>query len=84
MITRRGIIQGLISFVAAPAVIRVADIMPVQSFIEPNPIKVIVPTGSAINLSQIRELLMPGLEKLFLDYYPMPSQYEKLFMEPPK
>jgi len=84
MITRRGVIQGLISFVAAPAVIRVADIMPIRSFIEPMPIKVIVPTGSTINLSQIRELLMPGLEKVFGDYYPIPSKYEELFMEEPQ
>ena len=81
MITRRGVIRGLISFVAAPAVIRVADIMPVRSFIAPHPITVIIPTGSAINLSQIRELLMPGLKKVFDDYYPMPSQYETLFMK---
>jgi len=81
MITRRGVIQGLISFVAAPAVIRVADIMPVRSFIEPMPIKVIVPTGSGISLSQIRELLMPGLRQVSLDYFPIPSQYEELFIK---
>jgi len=81
MITRRGVIQGLISFVAAPAVIRVADIMPVRSFIEPIPIKVIVPTGSAINLSEIRKLLMPGLRQVPLDYFPIPSQYEELFIK---
>jgi hypothetical protein len=64
MITRRGAIQGLISFVAAPAVIRVADIMPVRSFIAPHPITVIAPTGSIISLSQIRMLLMPSLERV--------------------
>jgi hypothetical protein len=82
MITRRGVIQGLISFVAAPAVIRVADVMPIRSFIDPSSIKVIIPTGSTINLSQIRELLMPDLEWMISrDYSSMPSQYKGMFME---
>ena len=84
MITRRGILQGLVSFVAAPTVIRIADIMPVRSFIEAEPTKVIIPTGSKINLSQIRELLLPGLKQIQMDYFPMPKEYQHRFMEPPK
>ena len=31
MLTRRGLITGLVSFVAAPAIVRVSSIMPVRS-----------------------------------------------------
>jgi len=31
MLTRRGLITGMISFVAAPAIVRVSSIMPVRS-----------------------------------------------------
>lgn len=35
MITRRGLIGGLASFIAAPAIIKVAGIMPIKAFIDP-------------------------------------------------
>src|SRR6187455_872087 len=39
--TRRGLITGLVSLVAAPALVRAKSIMPVKSWIEPiNPVAV--------------------------------------------
>lgn len=32
MISRRGLITGLVSFVAAPAIVRAASLMPVKAF----------------------------------------------------
>lgn len=37
MISRRELITGLVSFVAAPAIVRVSSLMPVRSIIEPSP-----------------------------------------------
>jgi hypothetical protein len=84
MITRRGVIQGLISFVAAPSVIRVAEIMPVRSFLNVQPTKIIIPSGNGVSLAEIREILLPGLKPV---RYTMPHQlrrYLEVFAEPPK
>lgn len=35
MITRRNLLTGMAAFIAAPAIIRVADLMPVKAWSEP-------------------------------------------------
>ena len=60
MISRRGIIQGLISLVAAPAVIRVATLMPVKPI--PDPFLIIkgtYPDGSPLIIRQWEMLAEP-------------------------
>jgi len=64
MITRRGVIQGLVGLVAAPAVIRVATLMPVKVM---PPELVLQEMSSALSLSAIRELLMPWLRAALND-----------------
>ena len=49
--SRRGFITGLVGLVAAPAVIRVADLMPIK------------PYKSTIGLHTIPELIEVGLDK---------------------
>ena len=73
MITRRGVIQGLVSFVAAPAVIRVGTLMPVKVM---PPEFVLQEMSSALRLSEIRELLMPGLRKALNDQLYHPISWE--------
>lgn len=50
MITRRGLIGGLAAFIAAPAIIRVASIMPIKAFDE-VPLLVNVPHRAFVVLS---------------------------------
>ena len=68
---RRGFL-GAVLYAAAPFVIRNSSVlMPVKEIIQPTPTKVIVSPNAGINLAQIRELLMPGLRKAFVEtqYY---------------
>jgi hypothetical protein len=37
LINRRGLITGLVSFVAAPAIVRAGSLMPVRSIVMPAP-----------------------------------------------
>jgi len=76
MITRRGFIQGLVSLVAAPAVIRMTTIMPVK-VMPPEEVLVAV-QRSGIGLNAIQELLLPGLRAIQGKHYSMPSQYASL------
>lgn len=60
MISRRGIIQGLISLVAAPAVIRVSTLMPVKPI--PDPFLIIkgtYPDGSPLIIRQWEMMAPP-------------------------
>ena len=70
MITRRGVIQGLVGLVTAPAVIRVATLMPVK--VMPSE-PVLQEMSRALRLSEIREILMPGLRAVLNDqlYHPI-------------
>ena len=70
---RRKFLTGLMGLVAAPAVVKAVNIMPVKSFVKPQlytfPHRVWVAPSSGVNLAQIRELLMPGLRKMVDDMY---------------
>lgn len=89
LMPRRKFLTGLFGLVAAPAIVKAANIMPVK-VIEPkwflndgtglvsmaHPVR----TGSAIRLSELREILRPGLEKVFDDLYDKRSdQWENVF-----
>ena len=73
LMPRRKFLTGLLGLVAAPAVVKAANIMPVkvittnELYTFPN--RVWVAPSSGVNLAQIREMLRPGLEKMFDDMY---------------
>jgi hypothetical protein len=74
LMPRRKFLTGLFGLVAAPAVVKAASLMPVRyipqhlheldgvgltTLAHPYP-----RLGSGINLAQIREMLMPGLQQM--------------------
>jgi hypothetical protein len=86
---RRKFLTGLFGLVAAPAIVKAANIMPVK-VIEPkwflhdglslqsmaHPVR----KGSVIRLSELREILRPGAQKMFDDLYEANSaQWENVF-----
>jgi hypothetical protein len=86
---RRKFLTGLFGLVAAPAVVKAANIMPVK-VIKPKwyladglPLQTMahpVRAGSAIRLSELREILRPGAQKMFDDLYEERSaQWENVF-----
>ena len=77
LIPRRKFLTGLFGLVAAPAIVKAANIMPVK-VIEPKwflndglPLQSMahpLRTGSSIiRLSELREILRPGAQKMFDD-----------------
>jgi len=86
---RRKFLTGLFGLVAAPAIVKAANIMPVK-VIQPKwyladglPLQSMghpVRTGGGIRLSELRELLRPGVEKMIDDLYEERSaQWENVF-----
>ena len=83
---RRKFLTGLFGLIAAPAVVKAANIMPVK-VIEPKwyladglPLQTMahpVRAGSAIRLSELREILRPGLRKMVDDMYTEHPGYGK-------
>ena len=86
---RRKFLTGLFGLVAAPAIVKAANIMPVK-VIEPqwfandgtglvsmaHPVR----KGSVIRLSELRELLRPGIQEMFDEMYEAnPGQWENVF-----
>lgn len=89
LMPRRKFLTGLFGLVAAPAVVKAANIMPVK-VIKPKwyladglPLQTMahpVRAGSAIRLSELREILRPGAQKMFDDLYEERSaQWENVF-----
>ena len=89
LMPRRKFLTGLFGLVAAPAVVKAANIMPVR-VIEPKwllsdglPLQSMahpVRKGSGICLVELREMLRPGLEKMFDNMYEDHSaQWENVF-----
>jgi hypothetical protein len=79
--TRRAFLTGLISFVAAPAIVRASSLMPVK-IIEPEIIQInygITRTGGGVCLTTIKDLLLPGLRKIVLDDEKYSAMWEKVF-----
>ena len=88
-IPRRKFLTGLFGFVAAPAVVKAANIMPVK-VIEPKwllndglPLQSMVHPvrkGSGICLAELRELLRPGIQEMFDRMYEEnPGQWKSVF-----
>ena len=75
--TRRGFISGLISLVAAPAVIRTIDLMPTK-IIAPT-VEEVVAIRSGVDLKAMKELLMPGLKRLVDSQYKEMSGFDIIF-----
>ena len=89
LIPRRKFLTGLFGLVAAPAVVKAANIMPVK-VIEPKwflndglPLQTMihpVQRRGPVGLSELREILAPGLNSLFDDLYDERSlQWENVF-----
>ena len=89
LMPRRKFLIGLFGLIAAPAVVKAANIMPVR-VIEPKwllsdglPLQSMahpVRKGSGICLVELREMLRPSLEKMFDNMYEANSaQWENVF-----
>ena len=84
LMPRRKFLTGLFGLVAAPAIVKAANIMPVKvvttSELYTLPHRVWVAPSSGINLAQLRELLRPGAQQMFDDLYDKRSdQWENVF-----
>ena len=89
LMPRRKFLTGLFGLIAAPAIVKAANIMPVK-VIEPKwflndglPLQSMahpVRTGGGIRLSELREIIRPGAQKMFDDLYEERSaQWENVF-----
>jgi hypothetical protein len=87
ILPRRKFLTGLFGLVAAPAVVKAANIMPVkylpQRIHELDGVGLVAiehpypRLGSGIRLSELREMLMPGLQKMVDDMYTEHPGYGK-------
>ena len=89
LMPRRKFLSGLFGLIAAPAIVKAANIMPVKYL--PQRIHELdgvglttiahpVRKGSVIRLSELREILRPGAQKMFDDLYEANSaQWENVF-----
>lgn len=78
--TRRKFISGLISIIAAPAVIRTIDLMPTK-IIAPT-VEEVVAVRSGADLKSIREILLPGLRDVLTRdgwEFTWPSSYTAIY-----
>jgi hypothetical protein len=89
LMPRRKFLTGLFGLIAAPAIVKAANIMPVK-VIEPKwflneglPLQSMahpVRKGSVIRLSELREILRPGAQKMFDDILEAKyAQWENVF-----
>ena len=89
LMPRRKFLTGLFGLVAAPAIVKAANIMPVK-VIEPKwflndglPLQTMihpVQRRGPVGLGELREILRPGLEKMFDEMYEANSaQWENVF-----
>lgn len=87
---RRKFLTGLFGLVAAPAVVKASNLMPVK-VIQPKwyladglPLQSMahpVRTGGGVCLSQIREMLMPGLQEMVDRMYEeKPDMWKSIFV----
>ena len=90
LMPRRKFLTGLFGLVAAPAIVKAANIMPVK-VIEPKwflndglPLQTMahpVRKSSIIRLSELREILRPGVEKMIDEMYTEhPGQWKSIFV----
>ena len=87
LMPRRKFLTGLFGFVAAPAIVKAANIMPVKLVRFDNGVALTsmahpIRKGGAVNLSELREMLRPSLEKMIDDMYTEhPGQWKSIFVE---
>jgi hypothetical protein len=89
LMPRRKFLTGLFGLVAAPAVVKAANIMPVKVLKLPPPptgFRRLTPDdyrkGGGIRLSELREILRPGLQKMVDDMYTEHlDQWESMFIK---
>ena len=89
LMPRRKFLTGLFGLVAAPAIVKAANIMPVK-VIEPKwflndglPLQTMihpVQRRGPVGLSELRELLRPGIQEMFDRMYEEnPGQWKSVF-----
>jgi len=92
LMPRRKFLSGLFGLIAAPAVVKAANIMPVkylpQRIHELDGVGLVTiehpypRLGSGIRLSELREMLLPGLQRVVDDMYAEhPGQWKSVFIE---
>ena len=74
---RRSFITGLVSLLAAPAIVRASSLMPVKALPFDN-INIRFEAGT-YNLREVQNLLLPGLEEIRSQYELLPAVWERLF-----
>ena len=90
LMPRRKFLTGLFGLVAAPAIVKAANIMPVK-VIEPKwflndglPLQTMihpVQRRGPVGLSELRELLRPGIQEMFDEMYEAnPGQWKSIFI----
>jgi len=85
ILPRRKFLTGLMGLFAAPAVVKASSLMPVKliDFGDGIALKSMahpVRTGSGVCLNELREILKPGLQKLFDNMYEDRSeQWDNVF-----
>lgn len=83
--SRRSFITGLVSFIAAPAIVRAASLMPVKlmtpigASVMPFPPPPIELLDMMEQMRRFRDVLMPGLLDLRIRYETIPAQWEQDF-----
>lgn len=87
ILPRRKFLTGLMGIIAAPAVVKAANLMPVKLVQFDNGVALTsmahpVRKGSGICLVELREMLRPSLEKMFDDMYSEhPGRWKSVFLE---
>ena len=79
---RRGFITGLISLVAAPAIVRAGSLMPVKSFVVGDGVALYcMPHPEVWRICQIRDLLLPGLVDVITGLDKLPRQWNSILQD---
>lgn len=86
MIGRRGFITGLVSLVAAPAIVRVGSLMPARAMVEFVPVQGVEWSGYAegpITLAEYAQRRLNGLNKFRAAWWDMMIQSNEIIGDLP-
>lgn len=61
MLTRRGVITGLISLVASPAIVRAASLMPVKAMLPEELLLLRIADAEQVTLQLLRHAVLPSM-----------------------
>jgi hypothetical protein len=82
--TRRGFLRGMATLIAAPAIVRASSIMPVRVLDEEwSPSQIIRFRTGPISMTQMRELLLPGLREISMRYTGVQNRWPGVFLPDP-